>query len=208
MDTFVLILELIGTVAFAASGASIAIEKKMDVFGVCVLALTTAVGGGIIRDLLLGITPPNTFLNPVYALTAITVAVIVFLRPVRRYLMGSHSLYTRTMLVMDSLGLGIFTAVGVSIALSRQPDAGGFIAVFVGVLTGVGGGVMRDMMAGDMPYIFVKHIYACASLVGAVFCVVMWPTLGQAVSMLLTTVIVLVIRLMASTFKWNLPRPD
>ena len=208
MQTFQLILELIGTVAFAVSGAVTAIEKKMDIFGVCVLALTTAVGGGIIRDLILGNTPPATFLNPIYALTAIIVALIVFLRPVRSYLMGSHKVYRGTMLVMDSLGLGIFTVVGVSIAFSTLENAGAFLTVFVGVITGVGGGVLRDIMAGNTPFIFVKHIYAVASLLGALICVFLWQPFGQIPAMMLGTLLVLFIRLLSSIFHWNLPRAD
>ena len=208
METFVLILELIGTVAFAVSGAIIAIRKKMDIFGVAVLALTTAVGGGMIRDVLLGVIPPTTFRDPIYALTSIAVAIVVFLRPVRRYLTGSHAVYQRTMLVMDSLGLGIFTAVGVSIAFAAQPQGGRFLAAFVGVLSGVGGGVLRDVMAGDMPYIFVKHVYACASLVGALICALLWNQLGQAAAMLAGATAVVVIRILSAIFKWNLPRAD
>lgn len=208
MKTFVLILELIGTVAFAASGAIIAIRKKMDVFGVAVLALTTAVGGGIIRDLILDITPPAIFLDPAYALTAAAVSLIVFIRPVRYYLTGNHTVYQRTMLVMDSLGLGIFTAVGTNIARSVHPEAGAFLAVFVGTLTGVGGGVMRDVMAGDTPYIFVKHVYACASIAGAIVCVWTGNILGEAWSMMAGAGTVVLIRILSATFKWNLPRAD
>ena len=208
MDTFVLILELIGTVAFAASGAIIAIRKKMDVFGVAVLALTTAVGGGVVRDVILDVTPPATFRDPVYALTAIAVSVIVFLKPVRRYLTGNHAVYQHTMLMMDSLGLGIFSVVGVRMAFTAQPDAGIFLSVFVGVLTGVGGGVMRDVMAGDMPYIFVKHVYACASLAGALLCALGWRLVGPAYAMLGGAAAVVIIRILSATFKWNLPRAD
>ena len=174
MDGFVLILELIGTVAFAASGAIIAIRKQMDVFGVCVLALTTAVGGGIIRDLLLGVIPPYTFQNPIYAFTATLVAVIVFIKPVRYYLTGNHNAYQRTILAMDTIGLGIFSVVGVSNAYAAQPNAGIYLTVFVGVLSGVGGGILRDVMAGDTPYIFVKDVYACASLAGALVCALLY----------------------------------
>ena len=208
MDLFVLVLELIGTVAFAASGAIIAVRKKMDIFGVCVLALTTAVGGGIIRDLLLGVTPPATFRNPVYALTAAAVSVIVFIRPIRYYLTGNHTVYRRTMLVMDALGLGIFSVVGVSMAFAAQPEAGIFLTVFVGVLTGVGGGIMRDVMAGDMPFIFVKHVYACASLAGALACALLWERLGHEYAMLAGASAVVLIRILSATFKWNLPRAD
>lgn len=208
MNTFALILELVGTVAFAASGAIIAIRKKMDIFGVAVLALTTAVGGGIIRDVILDVTPPATFRDPIYALTAIAVSIIVFLKPVRHYLTGNHAVYQRTMLVMDALGLGIFSVVGVSMAYTAQPDAGAFLAVFVGVLTGVGGGVMRDVMAGDMPYIFVRHIYACASLAGALLCALSWHALGQVPAMVAGAATVVVIRILSATFKWNLPKAD
>jgi len=208
MDLFVLVLELIGTVAFAASGAVMAVRKRMDIFGVCVLALTTAVGGGILRDLLLGVTPPSTFRNPVYAGTAALVSIIVFLRPVRRYLAGDHAAYHRTMLVMDSLGLGIFTVVGVSMAFAAQPQGGVFLAVFLGVVTGVGGGVMRDVMAGETPFIFVKHVYACASLAGALACALLWDAVGAAWAMLTGAALVVVIRLLSATFKWNLPRAD
>lgn len=208
MDAFVLVLELIGTVAFSASGAIIAIRKRMDIFGVCVLALTTAVGGGIIRDLLLGVIPPYTFQNPVYAATAAAVAVIVFVKPVRYYLTGNHQAYQRTMLVMDTIGLAVFSVVGVSNAYAAQPDAGIYLTVFVGVLSGVGGGVLRDVMAGDTPYIFVKDVYACASLAGALVCALMWQAAGQAAAMIVGALVVVIIRFLSVTFHWNLPRAD
>ena len=208
MDTYVLILEMIGTVAFAVSGAVVAIRKKMDIFGVAVLALTTAVGGGTIRDVLLGVIPPSTFRDPIYALTAIVVSLVVFLRPVRRYLAGTHTAYQRTMLAMDSLGLGVFTAVGVSLTYAAQPDARLVLAVFAGVLSGVGGGVLRDVMAGDTPYIFVKHVYACASLAGALACALLWKVVGQTFAMLAGAALVVLIRILSATYKWNLPRAD
>lgn len=208
MDAFVLVLELIGTVAFSASGAIIAIRKRMDIFGVCVLALTTAVGGGIIRDLLLGVIPPYTFQNPVYAATAAAIAVIVFVKPVRYYLTGNHQAYQRTMLVMDTIGLAVFSVVGVSNAYAAQPDAGIYLTVFVGVLSGVGGGVLRDVMAGDTPYIFVKDVYACASLAGALVCALMWQAAGQAAAMIVGALVVVIIRFLSVTFHWNLPRAD
>ena len=208
MSIFVLALELLGTVAFSASGSIIAIRKKMDIFGVCVLGLTTAIGGGVIRDLLLGITPPSTFFNPAYACTSFIVSLIIFLKPVRRYLTGTHMVYDRTMLVMDSMGLGLFTALGVSIAKSTVPDAGFFLTVFVATISSVGGGLMRDIMAGQTPFIFVKHVYACASLTGAVLCTLLWPYLGHITAMILCAVTVFTIRILSATFKWNLPKAD
>lgn len=208
MGYFVLFLELIGTVAFSASGSIIAIRKKMDVFGVCVLGLTTAVFGGIFRDILLGITPPNTFRNPVYAITSIIVSLVIFLKPVRRYLTGTHAAYDRTMLVADSMGLGLFTAIGVSIAKEAAPEGGFFLTVFVSTLTAVGGGLLRDIMAGETPFIFVRHVYACAALIGAAVCTLLWQVTGHVTAMIIGAVLVFVIRILSAVFKWNLPRAD
>lgn len=178
MNIFIIILELIGTVAFSASGAMVAIKKHMDIFGVMILGLVTAVGGGIIRDLTLGITPPATFRDPIYAAAALITAAIVFLPAVQRLLERHQRTYDIAMLLMDSIGLGIFTVIGVQAAFAQSSSHGIFLLVFVGVITGVGGGVLRDVMAGNMPYIFVKHIYACASLVGALACVLLWRLSG------------------------------
>ena len=208
MSISILILELIGTIAFSASGSIIAIRKKMDIFGVCVLGLTTAVGGGIVRDLLLGITPPNTFRDPVYAITSILTSVVIFLRPVRRYLTGTHTAYDRTMLVADSIGLGLFTAIGVNIAKGAVPDGGFFLTVFVSTITAVGGGLMRDIMAGETPFIFVRHVYACAALIGGIVCTLLWNVTGHITAMIIGAVLVFVIRIVAAVFKWNLPRAD
>ena len=147
-DTLILIFELIGTVAFSVSGALTGIKKKMDILGVIILGLTTAVGGGVIRDLILGNTPPNTFRNPVYAVVAIATAIIVFLPPVYRMLFKSQRLYDLIMLWMDALGLGIFTVVGIQVAHTMGDSIGthsAFLMIFVGVVTGVGGGVIRDL---------------------------------------------------------------
>lgn len=164
MSIFLLSLELIGTVAFSISGAITAMKKNMDIFGVMILGLTTAVGGGIIRDLILGITPPATFRDPLYAATALITAILVFLPWVRRLFQRYRRAYDLLMLAMDSIGLGIFTVIGVQAAFAQSGSYNLFLLTFVGVITGVGGGVLRDIMAGNTPYIFVKHIYACASL--------------------------------------------
>lgn len=206
MDTFVLILELIGTVAFSISGAITGLKKNMDLFGVCILGLTTAVGGGIIRDLVLGNTPPNTFRDPIYATVALVTAVVVFLPRVRHLLMRDQRLYDLGLLWMDSLGLGIFTVVGIRIAFHQSAEPTLFLLVFVGVVTGVGGGLVRDMMAGDTPYIFVKHIYACASLVGALVSVAVWRLGGEVMAMLVGTAVVVLIRVLSAHYRWNLPR--
>lgn len=206
MNIFILILELIGTVAFSISGAMTAIQKRMDIFGVIILGLTTAVGGGIIRDLILGITPPATFQNPIYATTAIITAIVVFLPVVQWMFHRYQRAYDILMLTMDSLGLGIFTVIGVQAAFSQSGSYSMFLMAFVGVITGVGGGVIRDMMAGNTPYIFVKHIYACASLAGAISCVLLWNLLGGAAAMAIGTILVVIIRFLSAHFRWSLPK--
>ena len=197
--------ELIGTIAFAASGAMVGLSKKMDIFGVAVLGLVTAVGGGVIRDSVLGLTPPATFQNPVYALVAIFVSLILFVPAVRRFLFKKQGIYEKTMLFMDSVGLGIFTAVGIEVALLARYESI-FLLFFVGMITGIGGGILRDVLAGDTPYIFVKHFYASASLMGALFFVFLWKITDQGTAFLGCTLLVTILRLLAAKFRWSLPK--
>lgn len=206
MEHLILCMELMGTLAFAASGALTGLRKNMDIFGICILALTTAVGGGVIRDLILGNTPPATFQNPIYAFVALITALVLFLPGLRHFLMRDHKLFDLILFWMDAVGLGIFTVVGIRIAYAHIPQAGIFLLIFVGVVTGVGGGVLRDIMAGDTPYIFVRHVYASASLVGALLCGLLWHTLGELPSMLLGAGVILLIRVLSHHYNWNLPR--
>ena len=206
MTEFLLILEIIGTVAFAVSGAMTGLSKKMDIFGVVILGLTTAVGGGMIRDLVLGLTPPAMFTNPIYAAVAAVVSVIVFLPAVRRWLTAYSRASDLVMLVMDSLGLGVFTVVGIQRADTATDHRGLFLLVFVGVVTGVGGGLLRDVMAGQTPYIFVKHVYASASIIGAILCAALWAPLGATMAMILGASVILTIRLLAAHYHWSLPK--
>ena len=202
-------MEMAGTVAFAASGAMVGVERNMDIFGVSVLGVVTAVGGGMIRDIVLGIIPPNVFTNPVYALVATITSCVVFLAFYwKRQLLEGHMrlTYDRVMLVMDSIGLGIFTVVGVNTGIRSGYMDNVFLLVFLGTITGVGGGLMRDMMAGVPPYIFVKHIYACASIVGAVVCVYMNRFVGNVEAMMVACFVIILIRYLAAHHRWNLPR--
>lgn len=206
MEFLAVILELIGTAAFAVSGAMIAFRKNMDLFGVCALGLTTACGGGLIRDVMLGNLPPAMFREPIYAMTAIAVSVIIFMPVIRRKLMGSHRVYDVVMLAADSAGLGIFTVAGVSAAEAAGYGSNIFFSVFLGTITGVGGGMIRDMMAGMPPYIFVKHIYACAAILGAIICALLWPLLGKTAAMIIGGTAIFAIRLLAAHFRWSLPK--
>lgn len=111
------------------------------------------------------------------------------------------------MLIMDSIGLGVFTVIGINTAYSLDARYSMFLLIFVGVITGVGGGILRDIMAGDQPYVFVKHFYASASIIGAFACVLIWPYAGSIASMFTGTAIVIVLRLCAAKFRWSLPKP-
>lgn len=200
------VLELIGTIAFAGSGAIVGIQKKMDLFGVCILGLTTAVGGGILRDLILNITPPAAFQNPIFAVTAALVSLVLFIPAVRSSYGRREALYKELILLTDSLGLGLFTVVGVQAGMAAIAERNLFLATFVGVLTGVGGGVLRDVMAGNMPSIFVRHFYACAAILGAWACALLWSVIGELPAMIAGAALTLILRLLAAHFRWSLPK--
>lgn len=208
IETLAFVFELFGTVAFAISGAITGLKKKMDIFGVVILAVVTAVGGGAIRDIVLGNTPPMTFRNPVYALVAVATGIITFIPAVRRLAGKNPRVFDIFLLITDSVGLGIFTVMGIRTAIGTGHGENLFLLVFVGVVTGVGGGLLRDMMAGNTPYIFVKHVYASASLAGAVLCVLLWKPLGSTAAMSVSAVVIIVIRFLAARFKWSLPKAE
>lgn len=205
MEFCIFILEIIGTASFAVSGAMTGLGKKMDIFGVAILGLVTATGGGVLRDILLGSFPPMMFQNPVYAFAAVLVSVIVFIPVVCRWLTHNKKLYELIMFITDTIGLGIFTVVGTQAAyLSGYNNL--FLAVFVGTITGVGGGVLRDVLAKNMPYIFIKHIYALAAMIGGFLCAVLYQPGGRWVSMFSGLVLIVVIRCLAARFRWSLPK--
>ena len=198
-------LEIIGTIAFAISGAVVGIQKKMDIFGVCILGLTASVGGGILRDLILNITPPAAFQNPAFAVTAILVSILFFI-PAVRNAFEHRKVYEALILIMDSIGLGLFTVVGVQVATASMPERHLCLITFVGVLTGVGGGILRDVFAGNTPYIFIKRFYACASIIGAWTCALLWPLTGSVPAMITGATLTVILRLLAARFRWSLPK--
>lgn len=209
MSTFQFAIELIGTIAFAGSGAMVAIRKRLDLLGVLILGVTTAVGGGMIRDLVIGIHPPVMFQDPVYVTVAIMTSLILFIllkiyRPIMSFL--ESELYDNILNFMDAIGLGVFTVIGVNTAIYKGRGEYLFLEIFLGVITGVGGGVLRDIMVRQVPAILWKHIYACASIAGAVSYIVLRKILGDDIGMFFSTCIVVVIRLLARRYKWNLPR--
>lgn len=203
----VLFLEIIGTIAFAFSGCMVANSKKMDIFGVWMLGTVTAVGGGAVRDVLLGIAPPNMFRNGIYVAVA-TATVAVWLLLAAKSGAVSQRLFRNLVKVMDvsdSIGLGIFAVVGSQTAVNCGYEDNWFLVIFVGVLTGVGGGLLRDVMADTTPVIFRKRIYALAAMAGSILYVILRLRVSEIAAMLIGTAAVFVIRELASRYRWNLP---
>lgn len=203
---FVTILELIGTVAFAISGAVTATKKKMDLLGIMIMGVTTACGGGVFRDILLGQIPPTMFKEPIYAVFGLLTSAIVFIPAKYKWNILESEKVTSIIQIADAIGLGIFTAVGINAVYSAGYGNNAFFAVTLGVITGVGGGVLRDILGGDRPYIFVKHIYACASLVGAILYLPVRFYFGVTAAILTCSIVTILIRMLAAHFRWSLPK--
>ncbi len=199
--------ELVGTVAFSISGAMLAIERNLDLFGVVFLGAITAIGGGIVRDLLLGQIPPQAFLNYVYLLFAVLTALVVFVIARWRASQGkSIQFMNDTVLnIFDAAGLGIFSVIGVQNTIDAGFGSNAFFCVFLGMTTGVGGGMLRDVLSRSTPAVLRKHIYALASLAGAL-CYYLLQLYAPAVSILVSTLLVVVLRVLASHYRWTLPR--
>lgn len=208
-NLIIYIFEMIGTVAFASSGALVGIRKNMDIFGVNVLGITTAVGGGCIRDIILGITPPKMFQNFSYVGASILISCILFtIFYLNQELLSSRFLetYERVMISLDAIGLGVFTVMGIRTAIEASFENNIFLLIFVGAVTGIGGGMLRDVMAGMTPFVFIKHVYAIASILGAVCYIILRLYIRDTISLFLGAAVVIIIRLLAAHFRWNLPR--
>lgn len=196
------VLDLAGVAVFAVSGGLLAAQKRFDVVGIAVLALVTGLAGGILRDVLLGDLPPTALDKPGYLVVplAATAVVLVGHKAVERI----H----RPVLVFDAAGLGLFSVIGTATAL--EAGLGALASILLGVTTAVGGGVIRDVLARDIPTIFQPEssLYAIPATVGAILTTVLWShdVLGGvgAVAIVIT---VFVLRLLSMRFRWRAPRP-
>ena len=208
VQTIFTVFEVLGTIAFAISGTMEAVRHRMDLFGVTMMGIIAATGGGVIRDIVIGATPPAVFLHPGHAVLAVCVSLVVFflLRFWHRKDDSAHKrlahIYEWIYFLSDTLGLAVFTMVGIEAA----GDANGALLLFVGVITGVGGGVLRDVLAGTVPRIFRKNIYALASAAGALADILLGKLLPDQLAMVIGFSVVVIIRLLANHYKWNLPR--
>ncbi|MCU1630214.1 MAG: hypothetical protein JWP64_5163 [Pseudonocardia sp.] len=194
------VLDLIGVAVFAVSGALAAVYARLDVFGVLVLACVTALGGGVVRDLLLGIDPPTTLRHWQYLVTPVVVALVVF-----RFHPAVARLRRGTQLA-DALGLALFVTTATSTGLAT--GAPGITSAIVGVITGVGGGVLRDVLLNEIPQVLRREIYAIAALVGATL-VVIGTRLGitPVAVTLVAAAVVAGLRVVALWRGWNAPIP-
>ncbi len=209
MTEIIKILEIIGTTAFAISGALAAIGANLDMFGVAFVGCITAVGGGIVRDVILGINPPAIFSNHYICFIAILVSLIVF---IVAYIKRQQFNYFRIKIeyinnFFDALGLAAFTVTGAEVGIINGFADNGFLIVVIGLITGVGGGMFRDILTDTTPYVLKKHVYALASIFGCIVYFVLKKYLEDTIIPSVTAMVLIVlIRILATKYRWSLPK--
>ena len=202
------IIENVGLIAFAISGAVVAAKKDMDLFGINLMALVTATGGGLIRDIIIDRIPPVMFVNPSLTIITLITANIAFVvmylkKPMPK---GITPVYDKLLFWLDTLGLAAFTVDGAFAGIYSDYSDNLFLVAFLGVITGIGGGLIRDVLADKVPYVLVKHVYAIACIAGAAVTVVLWKFTGsELISSLFGFSTIVLLRFLAMHFEWNLP---
>jgi uncharacterized membrane protein YeiH len=190
--------DLVGVAVFAASGASAAIAKRLDLFGVAFVGFLAALGGGIVRDLVIGSVPPLAFADWRYAVTAIVASVAVF------WLHPQLSRLRRTVLLLDAAGLGLFTVTGTLKALDAGVPAVG--ACLIGMLTAIGGGLARDLLTGEIPAVLQREVYAIVALGGAILVTVLRELdLAGPLTLSASALVMTGVRLLALYRRWSAP---
>lgn len=202
------IICIIGVIAFGISGAMVAVKKRTDPFGVVFLAVITATGGGITRDLLLGVQPPVIFIDYTYVIFAAVAALVVF--TVAHINKDFYRTKTERIdsinNVFDALGLGVFVVMGTQTAIDYGFAQNAFFTITIGVITGIGGGFLRDIMVGEIPFVLKKHIYVLAAFTGSIVFYFMYiNSVDYTISAFLSAGITFAIRMLATHYKWNLP---
>ena len=199
IDGFISILDYLGTAAFAITGASKAIAHKADIFGILVLATVVGVAGGITRDVIFG-RFPTAFSDPIYIGITVVVGIAMF------FLYTYFKKRMNVWLIFDAIGLGVFSIIGASIAY--QIVGLDFLPImFGGIITAIGGGILRDVFVREIPIVFVKEVYAVASIIGIViFYTILYYGVDMQVASIVGIVAATGIRLLAMKFNWNLPR--
>lgn len=191
------VIDILGTFSFAVAGSFAAMEKKLDIFGVLIIAFVTAVGGGTIRDVLIGALPV-AWLTNMQTILVILIAVTASLL-FRKWLQK----ITQLLIIFDAFGLGLFTLLGLQKAQAYHLHPG--VCIALGTITGCFGGVLRDVLLNNVPLIFKKEIYASACIGGgSLYFVLLWINLPQNMANLISIMIIVMIRLLAVRFNWSL----
>lgn len=209
MDIALLILEIVGTIAFAVSGALVAIKAKNDIFGVILLGCITAFGGGIIRDIIIGKLPPAIFSRSYMALIAVVVSIVVFvISYINRHKFTEFKKKIEHINnFFDAVGLAAFSVMGTEVAFANGLEDKIFLSITLGLLTGVGGGVIRDVLVNDIPYIFKKHVYALVSIAGSgLYFVLRLYVNVPMITITAPVVTIVILRMLAARYRWGLPK--
>lgn len=192
--------DLFGTFAFAVSGAILGIKKDMDIYGMFILAVSVGVGGGTMRDVLLSRTPPFVLTDINYMIVIAAATLIVFFLNSKVI----KEMPMKALNIADAVGLGVFTSIGANVAVECNVEWYGII--FFGVMTATAGGMIRDTLAGEVPFVLKKEVYASASIAGGILFIVLHrANIGMNINILITSVIVTLIRIIAIYKNWNLP---
>ena len=200
IEFFIYVLDLFGTMAFAVTGAFKAIEHKADIVGIIILATITGVAGGTIRDVILGKSLPNSLIDPSYVIITVASAIIIFL------LHSKMKKHWNIFLKFDAIGLGVFTVIGATFAYNMF-GMNFLVIVLSGMLTAIGGGILRDVFVSQTPIVFVKELYASASFLGAsVFYLVLFLTNDVYAGMIFGLLLATGLRMVAMKYNWNLPK--
>lgn len=197
MITLIQFIDYLGTLVFAISGVLIGVEKKFDLFGVLILGFVTAIGGGTLRDVLIGSTPVGWMQNETYIFLILLAIPIVYF--FRNTIVG----WRKSVFFFDTLGIGLFTILGMQKTLNAGLPA--IIAVLMGVVSAVFGGVIRDVLANEVPLIFRKEIYAFACLVGAIVFLITEHFFYDQIAMIISISVVIMVRIIAIRKNWALP---
>ena len=208
-EWIVYITEILGTVAFSASGAMIGIQRRLDLFGIVFLSVITSFGGGILRDVVLGYFPPRMFYNFELLALAVLVAVAVFLLTYanKMKLEKRRDTFEFVTNVIDADGLAAFSIAGGEITVASGYADNVVLCILMGMTTGVGGGILRDMMTRSIPYVLKKHVYALASLSGSLlFYLLSRFGVNNTASMLVAIGFIVAVRILAAKYKWSLPK--
>lgn len=210
IETLFLILEHLGVIAFAISGALVAIDKETDVFGVVFLSFITSFGGGIMRDLILNHSIPlfftKSYTSLILVCLATSVLVIVFAACFKKVFVKNEKLIDTVNNYIDAVGLGAFTVSGAKLAISVGQTSP-FVVIMMGMIVCIGGGMIRDVLLGTIPFVLRKRIYAIAAAAGAAAYYILWYfNIDETVAMIVGAAITIVIRVLATVFKLNVPK--